>query len=65
MDFEEMRQRLFIQLCDKGDLDLKGEMIAEFTSYFKSAFMKAHNVALFYEYMKNKQKEKEDRVVDE
>lgn len=25
MDFEEFRQRLFLQICDKKDLDLKGE----------------------------------------
>ena len=27
MDFEEFRQRLFLQICDKKDLDLKGENI--------------------------------------
>lgn len=30
MDFEEFRQRLFLQICDKKDLDLKGENLKNY-----------------------------------
>ena len=46
MDFEEFRQRLFLQICDKKDLDLKGENIKAYN--FDSAFTMANNIALYY-----------------
>lgn len=48
MDFEEIRFKLFLQICDKQDLDLKGEDIKSYASNFRSAFMRAHNIAWFY-----------------
>ena len=34
MDFEEFRQRLFLQICDKKDLDLKGENLKNYKTNF-------------------------------
>lgn len=48
MDFEEFRQRLFLQICDKKDLDLKGENIKVYKTDFNSAFTRANNIALYY-----------------
>ena len=48
MDFEEFRQRLFLQICDKKKLDLKGENIKAYKTGFDSAFTMAHNIALYY-----------------
>ena len=48
MDFEEFRQRLFLQICDKKDLDLKGENIKAYKADFDSAFTRANKVALYY-----------------
>ena len=48
MDFEEFRQRLFLQICDKKDLDLKGENIKAYKANFDCAFTRAHNIALYY-----------------
>ena len=46
MNFEEFRQRLFLQICDKKNLDLKGENIKAYN--FDSAFTRANNIALYY-----------------
>ena len=46
MDFEEFRQRLFLQICDKKDLDLKGENIKAYKTNFDCAFTRAHNIDL-------------------
>lgn len=48
MNFEEFRQRLFLQICDKKNLDLKGENIKAYKTGFDSAFTMAHNIALYY-----------------
>ena len=48
MDFEEFRQRLFLQICDKKNLDLKGENIKAYKTDFNSAFTRANNIALYY-----------------
>ena len=48
MDFEEFRQRLFLQICDKKNLDLKGENIKAYKTDFDYAFTRAHNIALYY-----------------
>lgn len=48
MDFEEFRQRLFLRICDKKDLDLRGENIKAYKSNFNCAFTMAHNIALYY-----------------
>ena len=48
MDFEEFRQRLFLQICNKKKLDLKGENIKAYKTGFDSAFTMAHNIALYY-----------------
>ncbi len=48
MDFEEFRQRLFLQICDKKDLALKGENIKAYKTNFDCAFTRAHNIALYY-----------------
>ena len=48
MDFEEFRQRLFLQICDKKDLDLKGENLKNYKTNFDCAFTRAHNIALYY-----------------
>lgn len=48
MDFEEFRQRLFLQICDKKDLGLKGENIKAYKANFDCAFTRAHNIALYY-----------------
>ena len=48
MDFEEFRQRLFLQICDKKDLDLKGENQKNYKTNFDCAFTRAHNIALYY-----------------
>ena len=48
MDFEEFRQRLFLQICDKKDLDLKGENMKAYKTNFDCAFTRAHNIALYY-----------------
>lgn len=48
MDFEEFRQRLFLQICNKKKLDLKGENIKAYKTGFDSAFTMANNIALYY-----------------
>lgn len=48
MDFEEFRQRLFLQICDKKDLDLKGENLKNYKTNFDCAFTRVHNIALYY-----------------
>lgn len=48
MYFEEFRQRLFLQICDKQNLDLKGENMKDYKSNFDCAFTRAHNIALYY-----------------
>ena len=48
MDFEEFRQRLFLQIFDKKDLDLKGENLKNYKTNFDCAFTRAHNIALYY-----------------
>lgn len=48
MDFEEFRQRLFLQICNKKKLDLKGENIKAYKTGFDSAFTRANNIALYY-----------------
>lgn len=48
MNFEEFRQRLFLQICDKKKLDLKGENIKAYKTGFDSAFTMANNIALYY-----------------
>ena len=48
MNFEEFRQRLFLQICDKKNLDLKGENIKAYKTDFDYAFTRAHNIALYY-----------------
>ena len=48
MDFEEFRQRLFLQICNKKDLDLKGENLKNYKTNFDCAFTRAHNIALYY-----------------
>ena len=48
MDFEEFRQRLLLQICDKKNLDLKGENIKAYKTDFDSAFTRANNIALYY-----------------
>ena len=48
MDFEEFRQRLFLQICDKKNLDLKGENIKAYKADFDCAFTRANKVALYY-----------------
>ena len=48
MDFEEFRQRLFLQICDKKNLDLKGENIKAYKVDFDSAFTRANKVARYY-----------------
>lgn len=48
MDFEEFRQRLFLQICDKKNLDLKGENIKAYKTDFDCAFTRANNIALYY-----------------
>ena len=48
MDFEEFRQRLFLQICDKKDLDLKGENIKAYKVDIDSAVTRANKVALYY-----------------
>lgn len=48
MDFEEFRQKLFLQICDKQNLDLKGENMKGYKSNFDCAFTRAHNIALYY-----------------
>lgn len=52
MDFETQRWELFLQICDKQDLDLKGENIKDYKSNFRSAFMKAHNITTYYNLLK-------------
>lgn len=63
MCIEELREKLFLQICDKQDLDLKGENIEDYLSNFKGAFNKANNIAMFYKYMANKEKDKNDNFV--
>ncbi len=48
MDFEEFRQRLFLQICDKKNLDLKGDYLKNYKTGFDSAFTMANNIALYY-----------------
>ena len=48
MDFEEFRQKLFLQICDKNDLDLKGDNIKAYKPNFDCAFTRANNIALYY-----------------
>ena len=48
MDFKEFRQRLFLQIFDKKDLDLKGENLKNYKTNFDCAFTRAHNIALYY-----------------
>lgn len=50
-DFYDTRWELFLQIINKQDLDLKGEMIKDYASNFSSAFIKANNIAEFYENM--------------
>lgn len=51
MDFEDKRWQLFLHICDKQNLDIKGENIKDYASNFKSAFVKADNIVSFYENM--------------
>ena len=44
MDFEEFRQRLFLQICKKKDLDLKGENMKAYKTNFDCAFTVRHTM---------------------
>ena len=46
--FEDKRWQLFLQICDKQNLDLKGENIKDYKSNFDGAFRKAHNIAMYF-----------------
>lgn len=65
MKFDEMRWQLFTHICDKQDLDLKGENIKGYYSNFKSAFTKADNIAMLYikmaDNLKNSDRNESDR----
>lgn len=59
MDFDERRWNLFVHLCDKQNLDLKGDSIRDYAANFESAFMKANNIVMMYDRMKDKQIKKD------
>lgn len=48
MNFEEFRQRLFLQICNKKKLDLKGDNIKAYKTDFDYAFTRANNIAIYY-----------------
>ena len=48
MEFDEMRWQLFLQICDKTGLDLKGDIMKAYKTNFDAAFNRAHNITLYY-----------------
>lgn len=50
--FEERVWNVFMHICDKQNLDLKGDNIKDYQVNFESAFNKSYNVVTQYYRMK-------------
>ena len=51
-EFEKRVWDMFFHLCNKQNLDLKGDSIKDYRSNFESTFNKAYNVVSQYYSMK-------------